>query len=106
MSPTIQATSGYASNTNTISNVALSISDGSWGWGATDLAEAEKALVSTATAAIRISVTKSINPTTINGTFIPKDGSLEVVGNRDILNLSLIRTSVTDSDVTIQLFKF
>ena len=104
--PSVQSTSGYASKTITISSVALSISDVLWGWDVADLDEAEKALVSVATGSIRISVVSGVDPTITNGTSIPVNGSLEVVGNRDVKNLSLIRTTATDSDVTIQLFKF
>ena len=94
----------YALKSNTISTTAEGISHADWSWGATDVAQAEKAVVSCHTNGIVFSY-DGTTPTASLGILLAAGERYTVVGNANILNISMIRSGGSDALVCVQLEK-
>ena len=85
-----------------VSNTALGIA--SWSFTASHLAEADHAYITADGAAVKVLWTGDTATATF-GHEIADAGFLEVIGNTNINNISMIRADGTDATVTISLEK-
>lgn len=100
----IQPTLAYAMQGNTVTNAVLTIDHASWGWGATDLAEAKAAYVIANVNGVTISW-DGTDPTITLGLVVSANEAAQVSGNPNIQNLKMIRTGGVDATVTVILEK-
>ncbi|MCB0190638.1 MAG: hypothetical protein KDJ65_01695 [Anaerolineae bacterium] len=81
------------------------ISDGSWSWGATDLAEADRAIVACNSNGVVVTF-EGTAPTSTLGVPLAAGDHLIVEGNDNIQALKLIRSGGSDAAVSVQLEKY
>lgn len=92
----------YALVSGTVSNAVLSMTD--FGFTAAQLADATRAFISCATAAIRTTWDGTTDPSVTVGHLFVQDGApVELVGVENITNLRMIRAAGADAVVTISL---
>lgn len=103
--PSLQAASAYALKGNTISSSALAISHASWSWGANDLAQADKATIACNTNGVVVSW-NGTDPTATLGVPVAAGAKIEVLGNKNVQALKLIRSGGSDAAVSVQLEKY
>lgn len=103
--PSLTAPSAYAMKGNTISSSALPISDASWSWGSTDLAEADQAVVACNSNGVVITW-DGTDPTTTLGVSLAAAAQITIKGNANVQALKFIRSSGSDAAVTVILEKY
>jgi len=103
--PSLNAPTAYALKGNTISTSVIAISAGSWSWGATDLAEADQALICCNTNGVVLTY-DGTNPTASLGIALAAGAQMTVKGNANILALKFIRSGGSDATLTVQLEKY
>lgn len=101
----LSAPRAYALKGNTISTTALAISDASWSWGSTDLANADQAVVACNSNGVVVSY-DSTDPTSTLGIPLAAGERLVVKDNANVQNIKLIRSGGSDAAVSVQLEKF
>lgn len=103
--PSLTAPLAYALKGNTISNTAMAISHASWSWGASDLAQADRAIIACNTQGV-VATWNGTDPTASLGIPVAAGATLVVEGNANIQALKFIRSGGSDATVTVQLEKY
>lgn len=103
--PSLQTSKAYSLKGNTISSTALAISHASWNWGASDLAEADKAIIACNTNGVVVTW-NGTDPTASLGIPLAAGANLVITGNANIQALKLIRSGGSDAAVSVQLEKY
>ncbi len=101
---TLWATRAYTTSTMTISTSAITISNASFGWSATDIADAEVAYVSAHTAGVIITWDGN-DPTTTQGMPITQNSTVSIQGTDNVGRLKFIRSGGSDATVSVTLEK-
>lgn len=94
----------YATKSMTIANAVISIANTNWGWASTDLARANRAVISARTAGVMITWS-GVDPTTSLGHPIQTNEWAAIEHQGDIAQIKLIREGSTSAVVTITLEK-
>jgi hypothetical protein len=102
--PNIQTTLAYAFGTNTIADTALDIDNAGFSWGATDLANAQSAFITTRTAGVMYTY-DGTTPTSSIGHLLAQNDNVRINGNVNINNLSFIREAGVSAELSITLEK-
>lgn len=103
--PSLQAPLAYVAKVATISSTAKAISHADFSWGASDLAQADVAVISCNTNGVLITWNGTDPTTTLGHYLAAQSAPLVIKGNPNILNLKFIRLS-SDSVVTVHLEKY
>jgi len=98
------ATRAFTTSTMTIGSSAITISNPSFGWSATDLTDAEAAVISAHTQAINFTWDGN-DPTATKGQPLAAGSTVRLVGTDNIANLRFIRSGGSDGIVSITLEK-
>lgn len=103
--PSLQAPKAYSTKGMTISNTAVAISHASFSWGATDLADADQAVITAHSQPMTITW-DGTTPTATVGMYIAAGSTVTIKGNANVQAVKLIRQSGTDATASITLEKF
>jgi hypothetical protein len=93
-------TEAFACKGATISSTAKAITHSDFAWGANDSALAVRVFITARGAGVMCTWSGDA-PTANLGHFIPENGTIEVLGNRNIQRLKFIREDATDAELTI-----
>lgn len=100
----LQSLKGYATGNVTVSTSAITVSNTGFGWGSSDIADADVAYVSAHTAAVTVRW-DGTSPTATLGLPLPANSTIKVEGNRNVRNLRFIRSGGSDAVVSVTLEK-
>lgn len=98
----VQTTLGSALKAMTISSAAVAITNAGFGWGANDLARAQRAYVTAYTQPLNISWA-GVAPTATLGVALAVGATFEIVGVENINALQFIRQGASDGVVSVLL---
>ena len=93
----------FAMASATVSNTAKSITHADFGFTATQLAQADNAIICSRVAGIMYDWHPSISPTANLGVFLAANGSVSFPGTVSIGRLQFIREGAADATVTVKL---
>lgn len=86
----------------TVSSTVINITDSGWGWSANDLAQANRAVISSRSAGVMITW-HGVDPTAELGHPVMANEWASVEHNANILLIRLLREAGDDAEVTITL---
>lgn len=99
------STYSYATGNSVVSTSAITIGAAGFGWGATDLATADRAYITSFTAGTVIRWDSS-SPSTTLGMLVTQNATVLIEGGDNIRNLQFIRSGASDSTVSVVLERY
>ena len=102
--PSLQVPVAYRTKAATISNIVVTISAAGWDWSDGDLANADQAFLTAHSHPVVITW-DGTTPTATLGVYLGAGSTANVIGNRNVQAIKLIRQGESDAIVSVTLEK-